>query len=73
MSKIEQHWLSVEDAKRYTGLCRATIMGALLRGELIGYEKPVTYRKSENYRQYRISIDDLDAWMRSQPPAKKIP
>ena len=51
MSKIEQHWLSVEDAKRYTGLCRATIMGALLRGELIGYEKPVTYRKSENYRQ----------------------
>ena len=73
MSKIEQHWLSVEDAKRYTGLGRDTIMGALLRGELSGYEKPVTSFRSENYRQYRISIDDLDAWMRSQRPAKQTP
>lgn len=70
-AKVEPHWLSVEDAKAYTSLGRDVIMAALMSGELVGYVKPVTYRKSDSYRQYRISTDDLDAWMRSQPPAKE--
>ena len=70
-SSVEPHWLSIEGAKTYTTLSRDTIVAAIRSGELVAYLKPATYSRNENYRQYRISTDDLDAWMRSQPSARE--
>lgn len=70
-SVIEPHWLSVEGAKTYTSLSRDTIVAAIRSGDLAAYLKPATFRRNDQYRQYRISTEDLDAWMRSQPPARE--
>lgn len=71
MAEVEPHWLSIEGAKVYTTLSRDTIVAAIQAGDLVAYLKPKTYRRNDNYRQYRISTDDLDAWMRAQPSAKE--
>lgn len=62
-------WVSVSDAGRYVNLAPEVIRGAIVRGELAAVVKPVT--RQEGRPQYRVAIVDLDAWMRSQPPARE--
>lgn len=71
MADVEPHWLSIEDAKVYTTLGRDVIVAAIRTGDLVAYLKPTNTPRNDQYRQYRICTDDLDAWMRSQPPAKE--
>lgn len=68
---IEQGWLSVSKAATYTGLNPYVIRRAIASGELRAYKKPPTYREGTK-AYFRINIDDIDEWMRSQTPATEV-
>lgn len=70
MADVEPRWLSVEGARAYASLSRDVIVAAVRSGDLTAYMKPSYGRRTDKYRQFRISTEDIDAWMRSQPPAR---
>ncbi|MGB0877562.1 MAG: helix-turn-helix domain-containing protein [Mycobacterium sp.] len=51
-------WLRVPDAAEYATVSEWTIRQAVTRGELLAY--PV------GKRGYRLTADDVDAWMKSR-------
>lgn len=69
--EVTPRWLSVEGAKAYASLSREVIVAAVRSGDLRAYMKPSYGRRTERYRQYRISTEDIDEWLRSQPSAKE--
>ena len=66
---VSAGWVSVREAGRYVSLAPEVVSGAIARGELAAFVKPVTRR--EGRPQYRVALVDLDAWMRSQPSARE--
>lgn len=52
-------WLTVAQARVYTGRGRRTILNALADESLVGH------RTGERAR-WHIHVDDLDAWMRGE-------
>jgi hypothetical protein len=62
-----RRWLNVEDAARYVGIKPNDIRGAIVRGELDAYDKPLTEpdREGRVKHAYRMHMDDLDAWVRT--------
>lgn len=64
---IGKRWMTVKMAAQYAHLSQELIRRAIHAGDLAAYIKP-SINCSER-RQYRISTEDVDAWMRSQPTA----
>ena len=62
---IERKWLSVAEAGKYVGISSSLIRRAIELGELPAYRKPVTYSSNGKHNFYKISTDDIDAWIRS--------
>lgn len=50
-------WLSVEEARQYTGVSARELYAALQVGELVGTQRA-------RRKKWRIHVDNLDAWMR---------
>lgn len=60
-------WLSVADAARYAGVAEHVIREAIASGELAAYERPVVRERTRSRtlrRHLRVSIADIDAWVR---------
>lgn len=71
----ERGWLSLVAAASYVGLSPDVIRRAIAAGELPAYKKPVTVEgRGEGKNAYAlVSVADIDAWVRSQPPVKYGP
>lgn len=59
-------WLSVTEAQRYTGIAKTSLYEALQTGELAGSQRGGKRGK------WRIHMNDIDAWMRSQSPQRGV-
>lgn len=72
MPGIETEWLSVEQAAKYVGISKSVIRAAVDSGDLDARVKPyATETRGKKPHIYRkISRTDLDAWVRSWPPAR---
>ncbi|MEF9877757.1 MAG: hypothetical protein RR842_09825 [Gordonibacter sp.] len=58
-------WLSVADAARYASVAEQIIRVAVASGELPAYERPaLRERDSALRRNMRVSIADVDTWVR---------
>lgn len=57
-------WLTTRQAATYAGRNPQTVRDALADGELVGYQ-----RTAPNGR-WRIHIEDIDAWVRGERPAR---
>lgn len=67
---VERGWLSVVEAAQYVGVAQQVIRGAIDAHELRAYRKPQTDKRTKGQRRYlKISVRDLDAWVRSWPSA----
>ena len=67
-------WLSVREAARdYVGCDDALVRAAIRSGALRAYERPSSAARASGRRYYMVHVDDLDAWVRSWPPAPASP
>lgn len=69
MSDVKRGWFSLGDAAKYAGVSPTVLRGAVNSGALKAYEKPATYREGSKVYAM-ISLDDVDEWVRSLPPAR---
>lgn len=67
----ETEWVSISGAGVYTSLAPEVISRAIIAGDIEAYVKPAT-RRENGLPRYRVSKSDLDAWMRSQRPAREV-
>ena len=63
MTSIARGWLSLRGAAAYTGMSTSVVSRAVHGGELPAYKAG---------KSFRISVNDLDAWMRSFPRVKEV-
>ncbi|MEV4604829.1 helix-turn-helix domain-containing protein [Amycolatopsis sp. NPDC049253] len=56
-------WMGTPEGATYTGRHAKTLLKALRRGELLGYQNGPR-------GSWRIHRDDLDAWIRGERPQK---
>lgn len=68
--RSERGWLGVDEAGRYVGIRPDVIRRAIASGELPAYVKPATCREGDR-TYYKISREDLDAWVRTWPSARE--
>lgn len=70
----ERGWLSLVAAASYVGLSPDVLRRAIAAGDLPAYQKPATYDRGQRKNVYAlVSVADIDAWVRSQPPIKYGP
>lgn len=55
-------WVSPKQASEHVGVHVETVAKALREGELRGYQRKPNGR-------WRIAIEDVDAWIKGEPPA----
>lgn len=63
-------WLNIPEAAAYVGISKDVIREAIKGHELKAYQKPVSRSRKATNRlnqrmSYRISREDLDAWVRT--------
>jgi excisionase family DNA binding protein len=59
-------WMTTRQAAAYARRHRETVLLALRRGELQG-----TQRNGRANCTWRVHRDDVDRWMRGEPPARR--
>lgn len=64
--RIARGWVTLSEAGSYLGVSPELVRRAVATGELAAYEKPATRRDGPSGR-YLVSLDDVDAWVRSWP------
>ena len=63
LPSVQNKWLTAEQACQYTGFSYRNLMGCVRAGT--GPEHSL-----KGDRTYRFHVDALDAWMRSEGPAR---
>lgn len=73
MSDVRRMWMPpAQAAKLYLGISPEILTGAIKRGELPAYEKPLTRGRKEGaateHHYYFVNLDDVDEWIRAWWP-----
>lgn len=66
--RTEHQWMSLDEAGTYANIHPDVLKGAIIRDELVAYEKPVTRGRTGATRKnvlLRISRDDVDEYIRT--------
>ena len=66
----ERRWMPyAQAAKNYIGVSPDILLGAIKRGELPAYEKPLTRGRKEGakreHHSYFVNLSDVDAYIRT--------
>lgn len=64
MNSIDTPWMTVPEVAAYARSSRSDILAALACEELRGHQRVAGGR-------WRIHRDDVDAWLRGEPPAPR--
>lgn len=68
--QIQRGWMPYAIAAReYLGIDKSILLGAILRGELAAYEKPLTRGRkpgaTREHHSYFVCLADVDEWVRT--------
>lgn len=66
MTAAETPWMTVPDVQAYSHTGRREVLAALADGSLRGHQRKANGR-------WRVHRDDVDAWLRCEPPAPYPP